>query len=163
MKNDLPSPQLAFTCPKRWDEMRVDGDQRRFCDQCQLHVHDLSAMTRREGQALLVRSQGQLCVSFESRADGSMVTRARWRGVARRWQQARRGVLAILAMLTPLAFGGCGSGDKARYERTGGKVCVAPPEEGKDLTNVSRLTGALPVPTPVEYSGRTLGRTSVHR
>ena len=60
----------------RWEE--VDGDERkRFCNQCSLHVHNLSAMRQEEAQSFLeerTSSGERLCVTFEKRADGSLVS-----------------------------------------------------------------------------------------
>lgn len=48
----------------------------RACDQCQLQVHDLSALSRAEAEALLAAaSGGRLCVRFYRRADGRVQTR----------------------------------------------------------------------------------------
>ena len=129
--------------------MRAAGPQRRFCDQCQLHVHDLSAMTRAEGAAFLSRTSGPSCVSFERRTDGSLVTRNRWSALAKRWQQARRGVLALLALLTPLSFAACSAPD--RY-RTGGTPCITGNADGKDTPKETEAA---------EHGGRTLGRVSI--
>src|SRR6516162_1542047 len=59
MKRNVPP-----TCPLRWDH--VDPERKQwFCGHCQHHVHNLSAMTRREA-AKFIRSPsiGRPCVSF---------------------------------------------------------------------------------------------------
>ncbi len=68
--NQIRVPQ---PCEKDWDAM--DGDtQRRLCADCGCHVHDLSAMTRIQAQALLDETQGHICVRYESRPDGTVRT-----------------------------------------------------------------------------------------
>jgi hypothetical protein len=58
-------------CAAAWDAMR--GDQRaRFCQRCNLSVHNLSAMSNEEAKQLLDRSHGRLCVRYEC-ADHGMV------------------------------------------------------------------------------------------
>ena len=43
-------------CPKRWAELDATEDPaRRYCDACDLHVHDLASYTRSEAEALLAR------------------------------------------------------------------------------------------------------------
>jgi hypothetical protein len=55
----------------------MDGDaQRRFCGLCSKHVHDLSAMTEAEAEALVTREQSSgLCVRYRARPDGSIAHR----------------------------------------------------------------------------------------
>lgn len=108
--------------------MRVDGPQQRFCDQCQLHVHDLSAMSKFEAGEFVARKDGRCCVSYLVRPDGSMVTRTRWSGLARGWVTLRGGIFALLAMAAPMLFTSCAR-DQECY-RTGGKVVLD--RDGKD-------------------------------
>jgi hypothetical protein len=52
------------------------GDERvRFCDQCSLHVYNLSDMTRREAESLVTNTEGRLCIRFYRRTDGTILTR----------------------------------------------------------------------------------------
>lgn len=69
----LDRVRIAAPCSADWKEMR--GDERvRFCDRCSLNVYNLSAMTRREAERLVVGSEGRLCVRFYRRADGTTLT-----------------------------------------------------------------------------------------
>jgi hypothetical protein len=70
----LDRVRVAAPCAADWTEMR--GDERvRFCERCSLNVYNLSAMTRREAERVVVRSEGRLCVRFYRRADGTILTR----------------------------------------------------------------------------------------
>ena len=60
----IPSP-----CSVDWNSMK-GNDQVRFCEHCQLSVHNLSEMTRREAERLVSDSKGRLCVQFVSDANG---------------------------------------------------------------------------------------------
>ena len=52
------------------------GDDRtRFCGRCSQNVYDLSSMTRAEAEDLIRRTDGQLCVRFYKRRDGTILTR----------------------------------------------------------------------------------------
>lgn len=70
----LERVRVAAPCPADWGEMR--GDERvRFCDRCNLNVYNLSAMTRREAERLVLAREGRLCVRFYRRADQTVLTR----------------------------------------------------------------------------------------
>jgi hypothetical protein len=72
--NPLENVRVAAPCPADWGKMV--GDERvRFCAQCELHVYNLSGMTRREAEALVAGTEGRLCVRFYRRADGTILTR----------------------------------------------------------------------------------------
>lgn len=70
----LDEVRVAAPCAADWGKMV--GDERvRFCGSCELHVYNLSGMTRREAEALVTNAEGRLCVRFYRRADGSILTR----------------------------------------------------------------------------------------
>jgi ankyrin repeat protein len=60
-------------CTQSWDSM-VGNDQFRFCKHCNLSVHNLAEMTRKEVERLIAKSQGRLCVRYQRRPDGSLRT-----------------------------------------------------------------------------------------
>src|SRR5262245_55297980 len=60
-------------CDADWDSM-IGNDQVRFCEHCNLHVTDLSSMTRHEAMRLVARSQGRLCVRFIQSPTGGVIT-----------------------------------------------------------------------------------------
>src|SRR5437016_2637620 len=65
----IPNP-----CDVDWDSM-IGNDQVRFCEHCNLHVTDLSSMTRQEAMRYVARSQGRICVRFIQRPDGGVLNR----------------------------------------------------------------------------------------
>jgi len=65
----IPAP-----CDADWDAM-IGNDQVRFCEHCNLHVTNLSSMTRSEAMRLVARSRGRLCVRFIQRANGDILTK----------------------------------------------------------------------------------------
>jgi hypothetical protein len=71
--SSLDDVKVAAPCPARWDEMR-GSEQVRFCSQCSLNVYNLSGMSKREAESLIARTEGQLCVRFYRRADGTVLT-----------------------------------------------------------------------------------------
>src|SRR2546423_14529711 len=71
--NPLEHVRVAAPCPASWE--RMAGDERvRFCNQCNLHVYNLSGMTRGEAETLVTNAEGRLCVRFYRRTDGSILT-----------------------------------------------------------------------------------------
>lgn len=70
----LDNIRIASPCSANWDEMFGD-DRKRYCGECKLNVYNLSDMTRRDAENLLIASEGRLCVRYYRRADGTVLTR----------------------------------------------------------------------------------------
>ena len=102
MKAEPPPLRIANPCPKNWDDMSGDA-KRRFCEQCQLHVHNLSAMSAGERTRFVQDPGPHACITYEIRPDGTMVTSSRWDWVVR----PLRAVAALLAAMLPFAFSSC--------------------------------------------------------
>src|ERR1043165_8374974 len=73
IRRPLDLIEVKSPCQRDWDRMS-GSDQTRFCDHCQRHVHDLSAMTLRDAEALICRDASSLCVRFTRLADGKLRT-----------------------------------------------------------------------------------------
>src|ERR687894_3288947 len=110
----------------------MTGDERvRFCGECGLNVYNLSAMTRREAEALVTSAEGRLCVRYYRREDGTILTRncptglralrRRVAGVARATASAALGFAAGVA-----AFVGIGLPHGYCDERFGEHSLAAP-------------------------------------
>ncbi|HEV7858661.1 MAG TPA: ankyrin repeat domain-containing protein [Pyrinomonadaceae bacterium] len=67
---NIPAP-----CSADWDSMK-GNDQVRFCSQCSLSVHNLSAMTRKEARKVVAASGGKLCVRYYKKPNGRIQTAA---------------------------------------------------------------------------------------
>jgi hypothetical protein len=92
----LETVSIERPCPKRWSEL-VGDDTRRFCSECRLHVTNLSALTRAEGETFLAdQGGGRVCVTYVPDASG---------GVRSRATRRPRGVLARLASLAAACLG----------------------------------------------------------
>lgn len=86
----------------------MHGDSRsRFCEHCQLHVQNLSTMSRGGIAEIVARSKRErVCVSYTCRADGTLVTR---------WDTfievavgpIRRGFAWLLAACLPILLSAC--------------------------------------------------------
>ena len=101
MKNDfLNDLRIASPCTASWQDM-TGSDQVRLCRQCNLHVYDISEMTRDETAALIANSEGRICARLHRRADGTVITRDCPVGLrALRKRVARRAGAALAAVLS---------------------------------------------------------------
>ena len=77
MKTNPPNIEhyrIATPCPISWNQMSGD-DRVRFCDHCQLHVYNLSELSKLEAQTLIASKEGRLCARLFQRADGTILTK----------------------------------------------------------------------------------------
>ncbi|MEZ5962544.1 MAG: hypothetical protein R3F56_01745 [Planctomycetota bacterium] len=162
--NLLRDLAVASPCPAEWNQMTGDA-KRRFCQQCQLHVHDLSAMTRAEAEAVLRDAGGaRVCVRFFRRHDGTVLTRDCPVGLRQRLRRARRRATAAVsaAFAALLSAVGCTRDAKRPPTSSGNGTDIhgAPadpgptmgePVQGDVVTGIARPTmgrPAMPVETP---------------
>ncbi len=68
-KHFLSSLTVPSPCTADWNSM-AGNDQVRFCGHCNLHVHNLSQVTRNQAQRLIARSNGRLCVRYHRDPEG---------------------------------------------------------------------------------------------
>jgi hypothetical protein len=119
-------PQVRTPCSMRWDEMRGDS-RRRFCEDCQLHVHNLSALSQRGVARVLARGEHErVCITYTRRADGTLVTR--WDTIIDLIHRPiRRGVAWLVAASIPIVLSAC----QTHNQLTGrvSPVCKTPPQK----------------------------------
>ena len=97
----LSNIRIASPCPADWNKMV--GDERvRHCDECNLNVYNLSAMTERQVHALIAESSGQrLCTRFYRRTDGTVLTQdCPWSFRAMRRKASRLGAAILTALMS---------------------------------------------------------------
>lgn len=82
------------------------NDRKRFCDQCNLHVHNLSAMSPRQIQTLAL-TPGRRCVAYLQTEDGNIRTRPRFESIRRPFIRSCRLMASLLALIFPFSFIGC--------------------------------------------------------
>ena len=69
----LENIRVASPCTVQWEEMA--GNSRiRFCDHCRRNVYDISELSKQEAEDLIKAKEGQLCVQYYIRKDGTIVT-----------------------------------------------------------------------------------------
>jgi hypothetical protein len=94
----LDNIRVAAPCTADWNQMTGD-DRRRHCGECKKNVYNLSGMTREEAEALLIDRNGDLCVRYFQRHDGTILLADCPVGVKRR----RRRRLLVAGAATLLA------------------------------------------------------------
>jgi hypothetical protein len=146
MKSKAPPLEVQTPCPKRWEELQ-GGNQRRFCQECQLHVHNLSAMSSRERERFVAQAgSGRQCIAYELRPDGSMVTPSPWSSLLRPFQRVQWVALAFLAAILPFAFSSCATRRPVigRFD----KKCDAPARPVRANPQNNMVVGTMcPLPT----------------
>src|SRR5581483_3021846 len=60
-------------CTEDWDSM-VGNDRVRFCQHCAKDVHNISNMTRKQAETLVLKSNGNLCLKYFQNHDGTPAT-----------------------------------------------------------------------------------------
>jgi hypothetical protein len=99
----LDDIRVATPCRADWERMqpRDASGAVRHCQSCHKNVYNLSLMSSYEATALIERHEGNLCVRFARRADGTLVTGDCPVGAA--MKRRRRGwtIAAILAAVIP--------------------------------------------------------------
>lgn len=94
--------RVASPCSEKWELMRGD-ERRRFCEKCQLHVHDLRSLTEAEATELLRGASGRVCGRVFQRADGTVLTRDCPVGEATLRRRLVMSVVAVAALFVAVA------------------------------------------------------------
>ena len=152
--NPLDKVRVAAPCNADWNAMI--GDYRtRFCGHCNLHVYNLSSMTKAEAESLIARSEGKLCVRFYRRADGSILTEncpVGLRAIRRRVSSVSKAIAtAVLSFFTGLGV----------YQGLSALSILNPPPRYQTMGTIaaSRTLPVLqgkPVVEPMEMGSRAI-------
>ncbi len=114
----LEQVHIPTPCDTDWSKMTGDA-QKRFCDACGKHVHNLSAMSRDEAERL-VNSSEKICVQFARTASGQTLTTEPAISGWRRWSPL---AIASMALSATLAMVGC---DRRANAEVMGKMQAMP-------------------------------------
>lgn len=149
----LDNIRVASPCPADWDQMFGD-ERKRFCSECKLNVYNLSGMTRREAENLLISTEGRLCVRFFKRADGTVLTADCPVGWAALKRRAARIATAAASMLFGFASGliAFRSSETVLFQPTMGTVPA--PVSNIDSTELTPVVGDVYPKDEMEYQGQ---------
>jgi len=106
----LDNLRVATPCTAAWNQMTGD-DRTRHCGDCNKNVYNLSGMTREEAEALVIEKNGDLCVRYFQRQDGTILLADCTVGIKRR----RRRRLVAAGAATLLAGGAIATNLRARH------------------------------------------------
>ncbi|MDP3279236.1 MAG: hypothetical protein Q8Q09_28860 [Deltaproteobacteria bacterium] len=98
----LQTIHVASPCNVPWSSMSGD-DHVRHCDLCDKNVYDLSSLTRDQAESLVRSNNGQMCVKFFRRADGTILTQDCPIGVTKRARVRRRAAVVAFALTATAA------------------------------------------------------------
>jgi hypothetical protein len=105
--NPLDNIKIASPCSADWEAM-IGNNRQRYCGECKLNVYNLSGMSRREAENLLMQSEGRVCVRYFRRSDGTVLTKDCPVG----WQAVKKRMSRFWTATTSLLFtvlGGIGA------------------------------------------------------
>jgi hypothetical protein len=69
-KTDLP---IVGLCPRKFATLERIDDARGHCDDCNLTVHNFSAMTEKDALEVWKRRDGHFCVNYRCDAEGNIL------------------------------------------------------------------------------------------
>jgi len=96
---DIPTP-----CSADWNKMK-GNDVVRFCEHCNLSVHDLSAMTQTKAIKLVLQSKGRLCARYTKTPDGAIQhTTQKVYQISNRASRIAAGVFSAALSLSSIAY-----------------------------------------------------------
>jgi hypothetical protein len=128
--------RVAAPCEEDWDEMR--GDERvRFCSRCSHNVYNLSAMSRREAERVVLGAEGRLCVRFYRRKDGTILTQNCPTGLIKLKRRVSRLASATAAAALGLFTGIALAPEEVQRSLPETAVTLTPSETVETVTSVA--------------------------
>ena len=122
---DIDRIEVASPCAASWAAMTpVEADRVRRCGDCEKNVYRLTDLTRAEIADLIAEHEGELCVRFHRRADGTVLTADCPVGLAARLRRRARAVWSKLAALVLFALPGFASGCRSGGGEIQGEVAM---------------------------------------
>jgi ankyrin repeat protein len=135
----------------------IGNDQVRFCEHCNLHVNNLSAMTRQEAMRFVAKSRGRLCVRYERRSTGEILTKHFPQPLYRIGRRASR--IAASAFSATLSFSGAVAQIPSSSPRPAEVVREAAQTLAKSGAD-AKLSGTIKDPADAVIPGATLTLTN---
>src|SRR5882672_10821143 len=129
----IPAP-----CGADWDAM-IGNDQVRFCEHCNLHVTDLSSMTRPAAMRLVARSRGRLCVRYIQRSNGDILTKEipqQLHRISRRASRIAAGAFSATLSLASAAAQTRSDMSPSAVRQTQPVASLTAPNEGASISGV---------------------------
>jgi hypothetical protein len=139
--------RIAAPCLMNWEEMR--GDERaRFCEQCNLHVYNISELTTREVTTLITKTEGRICGRLYKRADGTVLTKDCPVGLRAMRRRVSRIAGATITAVLSFCFGVLGQ-SRAQEDKiceNGERVRISRQVKTNEQQDIALLTGVVKDP-----------------
>jgi ankyrin repeat protein len=147
--------KIEAPCEADWDSM-IGNDKVRFCQHCNLHVNNLSAITRSQAQRLVARSSGRLCARYVVRPDGGVVTKPSPKNLYRISRRVSR--LAAGAFTATLSLASAAAQTRSTAEALPIPQITQPKAADKMSTGegTASLSGTVTDPTGAVVQGATV-------
>ncbi len=105
--NRFDAVRVSSACSSSWDAMSGTA-QKKFCSGCNKHVYDFSQLSRKEADAIMEASHGNLCARISRTTDGEILTKEPLsilpvRIQTRRTSPVANALLATVLGMTPVA------------------------------------------------------------
>ena len=146
----LRSITVTSPCLADWDQM-TGNDQIRFCEHCNLKVHNISELSYSQAARLVARSQGRLCVRYYRDSQGAALTKqapSKLHQIGRRATRIAAGAFsATLSLATAAAQTPANSQGNSAYS--------APAQPDKPAF-ASTLVGTIKDPNGAVIAGATI-------
>lgn len=124
MPHPLQDVTIALPCQADWNLMQGD-EQVRFCGECQLNVYNLSGMSRDAAEALILNTEGRLCVRFFQRSDGTVITQDCPVGLRAIYKKKTTRLSRVAAVITLVTVMGSFCVSYAEKAKTGATVSAS--------------------------------------
>jgi RNA 3'-terminal phosphate cyclase len=144
-----------------WEAMTGD-DRVRLCEQCNLHVYNISEMTRKQAEALIAKTEGRICGRLYRRADGTVLTKdcpVGLRALRRRVSKAAGAAITALFSLCVSVMGQNSSQtDKSRQSSEPVKIQATGGQQPQD--DKATLVGVIKDPNGAVVAGAMVALTN---
>jgi hypothetical protein len=146
----LRSITVTSPCLADWDQM-TGNDQIRFCEHCNLKVHNISELTYSQAARLVARSQGRLCVRYYRDSQGAAITKQASRKLHQIGRRASR--IAAGAFSATLSLATVAAQTSANFQSNSAYSSQAQPDKP---VFASTLVGTIKDPNGAVIAGATI-------
>ncbi|HEX3763865.1 MAG TPA: hypothetical protein VHW23_34455 [Kofleriaceae bacterium] len=144
----LDQIRVASPCTADWERMTGDH-QVRHCDDCRKDVYNLSGMTRDEAEALIRGHNGELCVRYYRRHDGTILLADCTVGVERlrrRTKTAARAAMLVAGGLVAASAAALSTATMGKVAPREEPPCQLPHDPGAPVVMGQMMRIAPPAP-----------------
>jgi ankyrin repeat protein len=146
----LRSITVTSPCLADWDQM-TGNDQIRFCEHCNLKVHNISELSYSQAARLVARSQGRLCVRYYRDSQGAAITKQTTRKLHQIGRRASR--LAAGAFSATLSLATATAQTSANFQSSSAYNSHAQPDKS---VFASTIVGTITDPNSAVIAGATI-------